>query len=427
MNILMIMTDQMHKDAMGFKRKNVVTPNIDRLAEQGVVFDHCYANSPVCGPYRGNLFTGIYTRDNGVLNNNDSLPQGVETLADSFNQQGYETSFVGKWHLGGAGNCPIPQELRGGFKHFIGYQCYNGFLKDINFYNEANEEIHYKGHRTDVTTDIGIGRLKMLAEKDKPFLHVVFYQAPHYPEQPSPYYEAMYAASPVFFPMNYQEVDPFTPTQSPYSPRPIENDPDYQKYGNDMTHYKRLYNAMVTQIDTGVGRLMATLEELGIDDETVILFSSDHGDMQGSHGLLNKCLPYEESCGIPLIVNAPGAKAGTRIKTPVSCIDYYPTCLELAGLDQVSGKHGHSLAGLIEGKIDEEDHDYPVFSEILMSNHKHWVMVRDKRYKLVVTVKGHEPYLLFDLWEDPVEMTNLVELPAYKRVVENMLDLLNER
>ena len=160
-NIVMILTDQMHKNAIGKIDKNILTPNIDALADDGILFSNAYSNNPVCGPYRGCLFTGKYTCENTVYENNFPLPANTKTIADVFNESGYDTSFVGKWHLGGTGNRIIPPELRGGFNHFLGYQCHNGFWVDNYFYNENNEAIVFDGHRTDITTDLGIKRLEL--------------------------------------------------------------------------------------------------------------------------------------------------------------------------------------------------------------------------------------------------------------------------
>jgi arylsulfatase A-like enzyme len=164
MNLLFIFTDQQNRYALScMGNPNVETPNLDRLAARGVLFRRAYSNDPVCGPFRGSLLTGQYTSRCGVVNNGDRLPSDVTTFADAFNAGGYATSWVGKWHLGGEGNRPIPEELRGGFRDFIGYQCYNGFYDNVCFYDEGNREHRFSGHRTDVTTDLALERLDTLA------------------------------------------------------------------------------------------------------------------------------------------------------------------------------------------------------------------------------------------------------------------------
>lgn len=414
MNLLLLMTDQQHKYALGCVSPFVKTPHLDQLASEGTLFSNAYSNNPVCGPFRGILYSGKYSKDNQVLRNGECLPENEVTLPMELYRAGYETSFVGKLHLGATGNAPVPEKFRAGHQHFIGYQCYNGFLDHVCFYDEDHVEHRYDGqHRTDVTADLGIERLKMLAKSKKPFIHTIFFQAPHYPEEPSLEYAKQYEDTKIPFSESYQEVDPYTPTQSPYSPRPFNLCKNYQIYGNNMDMYLRLYYAMVTQIDYNVGRILATLKELGIKEDTAVIFSSDHGDMQGSHGLKNKCLPFERSCGVPMIIKVPNCKQNPIVTKPVSSVDIYPTCLELAGLSSLKELPGRSLLPLIKG--DNVCHP-PVFAENVDGGHN-WIMYRDDRYKLVLDRTSYEPKYLFDMENDRNEEKNLIRDEGMKEVL----------
>ncbi len=416
-NILFIFTDQQHRDALGcMDNPNVMSPNLDKLAQRGCLFRRCYSNNPVCGPFRGSLMTGQYTSRCGVTGNKSPLPQGTTTFADAFNAAGYQTSWVGKWHLGGNGNQTIPKELRGGFQRFKGYQCYNGFYEDVCFYDEQDREHRYDYHRTDVTTDIAISELEHMSSQDKPFLLMMSYQAPHYPVQPAPEYAEMYAGRKITRRPNCQDVDPYTPTVSPRSPRPVENDPDFQRYGNNLDEYIRLYNAMCTQIDANVGRLLATLDRLGIADNTIIVFTSDHGDMQGSHGLTNKHVPHEESAGIPLIMYIPGLSGGRMTDNLVSGIDMMPTCLELAGLPPVESVDGTSIAGFLRGESASTQD--AIFSEC-----GDWCMIVKSGWKLAAKRRGDglSPMLMTHLDADPYELDNRAEDPACANLRAEML------
>lgn len=414
MNVLLVFADQMHKFALGcMGTAGIKTPHLDALAAGGVLFTNAYSNCPICTPFRINLFTGMYSSQTGTLTNESRIPDGIDTLANQFNAGGFQTCFVGKWHIGASGNQPVPEDLRGGFSGFTGYQCYNGFYKDVIFHDESGEPRAFEGrHRTDVTTDVAIERLERLAaDPGKPFFLCVAYQAPHYPVQPAPEYEAMYEGVTIPRRGNVVDgVDPYTPTASPRSPRPVETCPDYQRYGNDLDTYVRLYNALVTQVDANVGRLLAALDRLGLAGDTAVIFTADHGDMQGSHGLKNKSLPYEESAGIPLVMRVPGGAAGATVAAPVSGIDLHPTCLDLAGLPPVEGLPGRSIIPLARGEPGLDDR--PVFSEC-----KDWRMVRKGPFKLVASVPGNVPGELFNLDEDPLELRDLVSDEAYAGVV----------
>ena len=405
MNLLFIFSDQQNRYALScMDNPNLETPNLDHLAEKGILFRRCYSNNPICGPFRGSLMTGQYTSRCGVMKNGDPLPSDVKTFAEAFNDAGYETSWVGKWHLGGNGNGPIAEDLRGGFKNFIGYQCYNGYYDDVCFYDESNREHRFEKHRTEVTTDLAIDQLEALTQSSKPFMMMMSYQAPHYPEQPAPEYMEQYRNRKITRRPNCQDIDPFTPTFSPPGIEPPEKDPAYQCYGNNLDEYIRRYNAMCTQIDTNIGRLFDNLERLGAADNTMIFFTSDHGDMQGSHGLKNKCLPYEESTGIPLIAYVPGLQGGRISDALVSGIDMMPTCLDLAGLPRVDSVDGKSFASLIRGETENAN-------EAVFSEYNEWCMMVKGPWKLVAERKknGLAPTLMIDLYEDPYEINNLVE------------------
>lgn len=409
MNILFIFADQMHRYAMRcMGTPDIQTPNLDRLAGEGVLFRNAYSNCPVCTPFRVNLFSGRYASQTGAFKNRDRIPETCKTLADALNEGGFHTSYVGKWHIGGAGNGPILEELRGGFRSFIGYQCYNGFWNNVCFYDEQGVEHRFDRHRTDVTTDLAIDRLQHMAQE--PFALFVSYQAPHYPVQPAPEYDELYSGVTIRRRPNCREIDPYVRTWSPPSPWPPDPCPDYQRYGNNLNEYLRLYYALVTQIDAGVGRLLDALDALGRSRDTVVIFTSDHGDMQGSHGLKNKSLPYEESSGIPLIVRVPGGARNMISEALVSGIDFFPTCLDYAGLPPMPGLPGSNFAPVTLGKTTQLNG--PVFSE--MAN---WKMVREGDLKLVVQTEGFQPTHLYDLRADPYELDDLVENPEYASAI----------
>ncbi len=372
--------------------------------------------------------TGRFPSSTGLYENEDPLPTDGYNLAEILDQGGHRTSYIGKWHLGGAGNEPIPVELRGGFSEFIGYQCYNGFYRDVCFYDEENREHRFSKHRTEVTTELAVERLKRLAGKDRPFALFVSYQAPHYPVQPAPEYEKIYAGKPMPKRPSYQEVDPYTPTVNPRSPRPSSNDPDYTRYGNDMDEYMRLYYAMCSQVDAKVGTLTAYLKELGIYDNTIIFYTSDHGDLQGCHGLKNKDLPWEEAAGIPLIIRLPGTKGGSVCAAGVDSSCFYPTILDLVGIPYEKERlDGISIAPYLKGESPPPS--FPVFSEKRARSGDSWRLVRQGDLKIAARHRDHDdlaPLTLFNLKEDPYEMNNLLNNPAHQELGEMLFQRLKD-
>jgi len=216
---------------------------------------------------------------------------------------------------------------------------------------------------------------------------------------------------------NCVEVDPYTRTHSPPSPKPQENDPVYQRYGNDLDEYLRAYYAMVTQLDANVGRMMDALDRMGLRDNTVVMFTSDHGDLQGSHGETNKGKAWEESSRIPLIVRAPGGASGAVVDDLVSGVDFFATCVDYAGESPEPSVEGDSFAPVVSDP--SQTLDRPVFSEM-----QPWCMVREGAFKLVVEKEGFEATHLFDLENDPYEMNNLLGDPANAEKQAHLYDVL---
>jgi arylsulfatase A-like enzyme len=311
MNVLFVFADQMHAFALGcMGNADIDTPHLDRLAAQGTLFQNCYTCNAVCTPYRAALMTGRHSCQTGILNNQHKpIPPGERTVADGLNAGGLHTSYVGKWHIGDEGNIPVEPRFRGGFTDFIGYQCYNDYLRDIHFFDEEGCCHTRDGHRVEALTDVAIERLDRI--KDRPFAMFVSYDAPHYPVQPGREFADRYWERKITLRPNCAP-DVEGAMLGPGQAYPWHEGPAYLRRGNDVTTYIKWYYALITQMDEQIGRLLAKLEEWGLAENTLVVFTADHGDMQGSHGLLNKHVPFEESTRVPLIVRRPGAPAGLK-------------------------------------------------------------------------------------------------------------------
>jgi arylsulfatase A-like enzyme len=401
-NLLFLFADQLQAFALGCMGHPVVrTPHLDALAADGVLFRNTYANSPVCTPFRGILMSGQYPTQTGCFRNEHGVPEDHRCFAHVLNGHGHTTSYVGKWHLYATGNVPVSENQRCGFQRFAGYQAFNAFWDQVIFYDEQERPIEYEMHRTDATADLAARRLREIA-KDGPWAHFVSFQNPHYPLQPHPAYEAMYMQAPVHFRPNVQPCGPHTPTMSPYSPRPKERDPVFQRYGRSLEAFHRLYYAMVSQLDAAVGRILRELKRLGQYEHTVIVFTSDHGEMAGSHGRMNKGLAYEESARIPLIVRTPQGLRHHVREELVSGIDLNPTMLDWLNLPAEPHFAGQSFAALSENERREAE------ERTIVCEFGDWLMARGGNWKLVVEREDGTPRELFDLEADPHETTNRV-------------------
>ncbi|MCC2685972.1 MAG: betC 3, partial [Paenibacillaceae bacterium] len=290
----------------------------------------------------------------------------------------------------------------------------NDYLREVWFFDEEGNKTEYHRHRTDVTTDIALEKLRNL--KDSKFALFVSYQNPHYPVQPSKQYADLYKGVNITRRANALSIDPYTKTLSPPTPN-YEMDMNYLRYGSDLDEYLRLYYAMITQLDDNIGRIMDELTELGLADNTVVMFTADHGDMQGSHGLKNKNVFWEESTHVPLILRVPGGKQGVKMNELISTVDLYPTILDYGSLSAPKEKEGTSFAPMTFG--EEQPWKNEVFSE-----DARWYMCRSGSFKLVIDSTTLEPTHLFDLQVDPYEMNNLVteQIPEKEALLQKLLE-----
>ena len=405
-NVLFLLADQPQAFALGcMGHPDITTPNLDALAAGGTLFTNAYVEYPVCTQYRGVLHTGRYGSQSGVTRFGQGPAPGTRCLADALGGHGLWTSYVGKWHLYEFFDAPVRAEQRCGFERFVGYQSHNAYRHGTRFWDEDLTPIELVGtHRTVATADLAIERLREIPD-DRDFAMFVSFLSPHYPLEPLPGFEALYRDTEIALRPNVTPPEQvFTPTWSPRSPRPAETDPNFQRYGRSIEDFWRFYAAMVSMLDHEIGRVLAELRALGRDDETLIVFTSDHGEMGGSHGRMNKRVWHEESVRVPFIARSPGAPAAT-VATPVSAgIDVWPTLLDWLGGEREPRLPGRSLVPTIDAGADRAHP--PVFAEL--TDDDGYVMVRGDRWKYVESFHDHSPIALHDLAADPYEQTNVM-------------------
>lgn len=451
-NVLVILCDQMRRQAMSCAGDpNVSTPNLDELAENGVRFTNANSTTPICVPARLSLVTGQHAHTRNAHHHWRMSP-AERTFGHEFNDNGFHTGYIGKWHLADVGrNRPVPKRFQGGFEHWRGFELKNDPF-DTSYYAGEDTEPHpIDGYQTDGLFDLGAKYLTDY-DHDAPFCLTISVEPPHPPFiAPEEYLERWENKSLRLRPnVPYPESSP--PDRITGEPYPewgnrkrstTELYEQFDYHGETFFDEMRKYYAMIEDLDDNVGRLIDELEEQGIRDETAIVFTSDHGELLGSHGHMAKQHPYEESVGVPLIVSYPdgGVDDGRTIETPTCLEDVFPTLLGLAGVETAHELPGADLTPLMrgEGTLDRPGVLLEFVREIRPRQPYHdetWRGFRTERYKY--TAKGYdnmapgtftdfgEPWQLFDLHEDPYEQNNLIGDPDYQKIARKMHGYLRE-
>ncbi|MBN2711307.1 MAG: sulfatase [Planctomycetes bacterium] len=396
-NLLFIFADQLGSAYMGcYGHPQVRTPNLDRLAAESAMFEKAYTVCPLCTPFRGTLFTGRYPVQTGIYTNWQRIGDNEKTLANCFNEAGYSTTYVGKWHLSERKHTTwVDHKDRGGFKDFVGWD--NGHARHIGqkyFDGDSPEELIMENHESDDLTDIACERLDRRAKEDKPFCMFVAYQAPH------PY-------------CNPPEEHLDTYRDKPIAYRPtVDHDTKFSGYGNldssetiGVKEWTERYFGEITHLDAAIGRLLEKVGELGLDKNTIIVFTSDHGDMGGCHGRFEKSVPNEEAARIPLFIRHPQITGGLRISAPASSVDFMPTVLGLCNLAPCPTTEGVDYSALILGKDGAPERDTVIMQLT------DWSCIVRGDDKLTLDPEGEQAKSFFRLSSDPYEESNLVGNP----------------
>jgi arylsulfatase A-like enzyme len=435
-NVLFVFYDQYRPDIIGAYggTRNIETPNLDRLASEGVLFTNALSTTPVCTPYRGMLMTGRYPTHTGIMLNFLEANTKQTNLADVFSDAGYRTAFMGKWHLAAGGfkmawvgqedgswdqarpymeanpdyDYVPPGARRLGFRDWAAYNFQTNYPAEPYYGNESTKLV-MDGYESDALTGMAIEYMDRARSAGDPFFLVV---APHPPHPPFD-----------LLPDGYLE-------RVPEKLEWDSNVPEEMKSGKDLAE-ARAYYAMAKNADDNMGRLLAFLDASGLARSTIVVFTSDHGEMLGSHGRRDKMVPYDEAVQVPLLVRWPGrVSAGARTDTLQTPLDHMPTLIAMAGLEAPEGLDGVDLSPeLLGGKsktIDREavlmanytaNWDYFKTAGERGANWPEWRAVKTKQYTYARWIDGRIE--LYDDVADPDQMTDLSREPAFaKRVSE---------
>ncbi len=471
-NILFIFSDDHAPHAIGayngwLKSVNP-TPNIDQLAKQGMLFENSFCTNSICGPSRAVILTGKHSHKNGFMNNGNKFDGNQQTFPKLMRGAGYQTAFYGKWHLKSR-----PQ----GFDQWAVLPG-QGVYYNPSFLTPEGK-ITVPGYCTDIVTDMAIDWLKNSRDKDKPFVLMCQHKAPHrnwmpalrhlhlYDDieipEPATLFDKWKDNAPV---VRHQEMevdrhmdlnfDLFVNLTPDFKPEPTRKSQDKSAWrnlkkmtpeqvkawraaygpkdeafmkahltGDDLVRWKfqryaKNYLRCIKGVDESVGQLMATLDELGIADNTIVIYSSDQGFYVGDHGWFDKRWMYEESLKMPLIVKWPGVtKPDSRCQAMVQNLDYAETFLDMAGAKVPADMQGVSLVPLLKGTTPKDwrtsiyYHYYEYPSVHMVPRH---YGVRTERYKLMHFYQ-FDQWEFYDLKTDPDELTNLYDNPKYARQI----------
>lgn len=442
-NIIMIVVDDLRWDEFSAAgHPYLSTPNIDRLAREGMLFENAYHVSPLCSPNRASILTGQYPSRHGIVDNvaRDKASHQLQLFAIELQKAGYETAHIGKWHMG---NDPTP---RPGYDYWVSFPGQGRTIDPVLFENGHLDTV--TGYVTDVLTDRVVAFLQQ--KRKRPFFLYLGHKAVHpdlkqlndgsidlnYGSRyvPAPEDRGKYGHEFFKKPKNaidsYDQIDTQTVVGNFLQ---MKNSPAVkQQFGTILDHFTaqktiRERAEMILDVDRSLGRILQQLEEQHILDNTCILFTSDNGYFFGEHGLsIERRLPYEESVKSPLIIRYPPLiSGGSKSKDFVLSIDYAPTVLDLAGAKIGPQVQGRSLIAVMKGR-DRNWRNAFMMEYTSFENPWPWLMdtdykaLRKGRYKLIHWIRHPDKDELYDLQTDPLEMKNLFHDRRYAKIVADM-------
>lgn len=400
-SILLLLADQWRGQALAAAGDtNLRTPHLDELARSGLLFRRAYTSNPVCSPARASLLTGRFPHACRVTANNIPLPLEEPTISQALAEAGYATGYIGKWHLDGpdAPGFVPPGPRRRGFDYWAAFNRGHRYFDSI-YFGDGAEPVRGEGFEADYQTGLACDFIRRQA--GRPWFLVVSWGPPHPPRTPPAPYSGWY-------------------------------DPERLRLRANVPAAKAAearkalagYYGLCSALDANVGRLVAALRASGTLEDTIIVFTSDHGDMLSSHGLEGKGVPFEEAVRIPLLVRYGRAiRGGVTSDMPISLVDLMPTLLSLAGVPVPAGVQGRDLSQQwVRGAGPRSE---SVYCQGRLGTPEEWRMVVRGLDKLVVDRELRVTHL-FNLGQDPYERSNLAREPAFARTRDEMTAILRD-
>lgn len=407
-NVVVFFTDQQRHDTTGVHGNPLgLTPTFDRVAREGTHVTHAFTPQPVCGPARSCLQTGLYATTTGCFRNNIALPEDARTLAHHFGDAGYHTGYLGKWHLADPGERgPVRGAQRGGYRSWLAANMleFTSDTYDTVVYDEQNQPVKLPGYRVDALTDAGIRFIDR--HRHDPFFLFMSFLEPHHQNHLDDYPP----------PDGYRE--PYTGRWTP---------PDLAALGGSAQQHLGGYYGMVKRLDEAFGRLLDALKSLGLEENTIVLFTSDHGCHFKTRNAEYKRSGHEASIRVPMALRGPGFTGRGQVQGLVTLLDVAPTLLEACGLPVPEALQGRSLLPLLR----HEAPDWPEEVLVQISESEVGRAVRTRRWKYGVSAPERDPWndaaaehyeesYLYDLLSDPYELHNLSGYESHRAVADKL-------
>jgi arylsulfatase A-like enzyme len=435
-NIVFVLVDDLRFDAMGFLTPGLRTPNIDYLAKNGVYFPNAVVTSALCSPSRASILTGQSVRNHGVVDNNNSSEAGLTFFPSYLQQAGYQTAFIGKWHMGSDTDAPRP-----GFDHWVSFKGQGTYLPEDNLsparlaagerqmLNVDGKAVKRASYITDELTDYAIDWLKQGRDRSKPFFLYLSHKAVHSDPVPPDRYKNQYAGLDIRLPASLANTE----ENNRGKPKWVLDQRNSWHGVDFMNHSDRAIGDLVRQyyrtlspVDDSLGRILAYLKENRLDRNTMIVFYSDNGFLIGDHGLVDKRNAYQPSVRVPMLMYAPGLlPKGVTNPGLVRNLDLAPTFLEMARVPRPAQMEGTSILALAEGKTLPKDWKpgdfvYEYYWEWNFPHTPTTFAIERDRVKYIQYHGVWDTEELYDLAKDPDEMRNLIDDPAYEATKQTL-------
>jgi arylsulfatase A-like enzyme len=411
-NVVIFLTDQQRWDSLGLHGNPLeLTPNLDRMARRGTHVPLAFTPQPVCAPTRAMLQTGLYPTTSGIYRNHIPLPTDARTLAHRFGAAGYATGYIGKWHL--AERDPVPPEQRGGYEYWLAANLLE-FVSDAYdavLFDGDQQTVKLPGYRADALGDAAI---RYIADhRDEPFLLFLSFLEPHHQNHRDDYPA----------PDGYAER--YTGRWTP---------PDLATLGGTAQQHLGGYWGMIKRLDEVLGRVLDAITSLALGEDTIVVFTSDHGCHFRTRNAEYKRSCHDSSIRVPLAMRGPGFDGGGQVGELVGLIDLPPTLLDAAGLPVPPAMQGRSILPLLRG----ERADWPEEVFVQISEAQVGRAIRTRRWKYSVVAPGLDGWehaasdeyaeeFLYDLEADPHELVNLVGLESLRGVAAELRERLVRR